>query len=171
MLLHFHKVFLPFPDHFIKFLLHFFFVSGIGQNVIKQKRESQHKNPVPSLQSASSQMAPKSSGKSQNSSAIIDVAIADEDTEEDEILNIQDQTGINPNNSENLTNSRETNAVNNSATRPSLKKEYKMIRLIKADDQSNELGIIIAKKKLPDLQPPVTGFQVVHIEPRGLIDR
>ena len=116
-------------------------------------------------------MAPKSSGKSQNSSAIIDVAIADEDTEEDEILNIQDQTGINPNISENLTNSRETNAVNNSATRPSLKKEYKMIRLIKADDQSNELGIIIAKKKLPDLQPPVTGFQVVHIEPRGLIDR
>ena len=45
-------------------------------------------------------MAPKSSGKNQNSSAIIDVAIADEDTEEDEILNIQDQTGINPNNSE-----------------------------------------------------------------------
>ena len=117
-------------------------------------------------------MAPKSSGKSQNSSAIIDVAIVDEDTEEDEILNIQDQTGINSNNSENLTNSRETNAVNNnSATRPSLKKEYKMIRLIKADDRSNELGIIIAKKKLPDLQPPVTGFQVVHIEPRGLIDR
>ena len=117
-------------------------------------------------------MTPKSSGKSQNSSAIIDVAIVDEDTEEDEILNIQDQTGINSNNSENLTNSRETNAVNNnSATRPSLKKEYKMIRLIKADDQSNELGIIIAKKKLPDLQPPVTGIQVVHIEPRGLIDR
>ena len=143
-------------------------VSGIGQNVIKQKRESQqHKNSVPSLLSASSQMTPKSSGKSQNSSAIIDVAIADEDTEEDESLNIQDQTGINPNNSE---NSRETNAVN-SATRSGLKKEYKMIRLIKADDQSNELGIIIAKKKLPDLQPPVTGFQVVHIEPRGLIDR
>ena len=115
-------------------------------------------------------MASKPSGKSQNSSAIIDVAIADEDTEEDEILNNQDQSGINPNNSENLSNSRETNAVN-SATRPSLKKEYKMIRLIKADDQSNELGIIIAKKKLPDLQPPVTGFQVVHIEPRGLIDR
>ena len=112
-------------------------------------------------------MAPKSSGKNQNSSAIIDVAIANEDTEEDEILNIQDQTGINSNSE----NSRETNAVNNSATRPSLKKEYKMIRLIKADDQSNELGIIIAKKKLPDLQPPVTGFQVVHIEPRGLIDR
>ena len=157
----------PFHQVFITF----FFVSGIGQNVVKQKRESQHKNSVPSLPSASSQMAPKSSGKSQNSSAIIDVAIADEDTEEDEILNIQDQTGINPNNSENSTNSRETNAVNNSATRPSLKKEYKMIRLIKADDQSNELGIIIAKKKLPDLQPPVTGFQVVHIEPRGLIDR
>ena len=115
-------------------------------------------------------MAPKPSGKSQNS-AIIDVAIADEDTEEDEILNIQDQTGINPNNSE-FEKTRETNgAVNNSATRPSLKKEYKMIRLIKADDQSNELGIIIAKKKLPDLQPPVTGFQVVHIEPRGLIER
>ena len=112
-------------------------------------------------------MAPKPSGKNQNSSAIIDVAIADEDTEEDESLNIQDKTGINPNNSE---NSRETNAVN-SATRSGLKKEYKMIRLIKADDQSNELGIIIAKKKLPDLQPPVTGFQVVHIEPRGLIDR
>ena len=155
------------------FYVYIFFLSVLGQNVIKQKRESQqHKNSVPSLLSASSQMAPKSSGKSQNSSAIIDVAIADEDTEEDEILNIQDQTGINPNNSENLmTNSRETNAVNNSATRPSLKKEYKMIRLIKADDQSNELGIIIAKKKLPDLQPPVTGFQVVHIEPRGLIDR
>merc|ERR1711971_738324 len=140
---------------------------GIGQNVLKQKRESQHKNSVPSLLPASNQMAPKSSGKNQNSSAIIDVAIADEDTEEDEILNIQDQTGINSNSE----NSRETNAVNNSATRPSLKKEYKMIRLIKADDQSNELGIIIAKKKLPDLQPPVTGFQVVHIEPRGLIDR
>ena len=169
--MHFHKIFQPFPDHFIKFLLRFFFVSGIGQNLVKQKRESQHKNSVPSLLSASNQMTPKSSGKSQNSSAIIDVAIVDEDTEEDEILNIQDQTGINPNNSENLTNSRETNAVNNSATRPSLKKEYKMIRLIKADDQSNELGIIIAKKKLPDLQPPVTGFQVVHIEPRGLIDR
>ena len=55
----------------------------------------------------------------------------------------------------------------------SVKKEYKMIRLVKDTDegQSNELGIIIAKKKLPDLQPPVTGFQVVHIEPRGLIDR
>ena len=165
--MHFHKIFQPFPDHFIKFLLRFFFVSGIGQNVLKQKRESQHKNSVPSLLPASNQMAPKSSGKNQNSSAIIDVAIADEDTEEDEILNIQDQTGINSNSE----NSRETNAVNNSATRPSLKKEYKMIRLIKADDQSNELGIIIAKKKLPDLQPPVTGFQVVHIEPRGLIDR
>lgn len=150
----------------------FFFLSVLGQNVIKPKRESQqHKNSVPSLLSASSQMAPKPSGKSQNSSAIIDVAIADEDTEEDEILNIQDQTGINPNNSE-FEKNRETNgAVNNSANRPSLKKEYKMIRLIKADDQSNELGIIIAKKKLPDLQPPVTGFQVVHIEPRGLIDR
>ena len=55
----------------------------------------------------------------------------------------------------------------------SVKKEYKMIRLLKdaEEGQSNELGIIIAKKKLPDLQPPVTGFQVVHIEPRGLIDR
>ena len=53
----------------------------------------------------------------------------------------------------------------------SVKKEYKMIRLVKEDEKSNELGIIIAKKKLPDLQPPVTGFQVVHIEPRGLIDR
>ena len=53
----------------------------------------------------------------------------------------------------------------------SLRKEYKMVRLIKEANQTNELGIIIAKKKLPELQPPVMGFQVVHIEPRGLIDR
>ena len=82
--------------------------------------------------------------KKQNS-AIIDVAVADEDTEEE--------------------------SENTKRKVISLKKEYKMIRLIKEDDQMNELGIIIAKKKLPDLQPPVTGFQVVHIEPRGLIDR
>ena len=92
-----------------------------------------------------------SSQVSRQSSAIIDVAIADEDTEEDEL------------------NETTTEKQNNKVI--SLKKEYKMIRLIKADDQTNELGIIIAKKKLPDLQPPVTGFQVVHIEPRGLIDR
>ena len=94
---------------------------------------------------------PHSSQVSRQSSAIIDVAIADEDTEEDEL------------------NETTTEKQNNKVI--SLKKEYKMIRLIKADDQTNELGIIIAKKKLPDLQPPVTGFQVVHIEPRGLIDR
>ena len=91
-----------------------------------------------------------SSQVSRQSSAIIDVAIADEDTEEDELNDASEKQ-------------------NNKMI--SLKKEYKMIRLIKADDQTNELGIIIAKKKLPDLQPPVTGFQVVHIEPRGLIDR
>ena len=53
----------------------------------------------------------------------------------------------------------------------SLRKEYKMVRLIKEPNKTNELGIIIAKKKLPEIQPPVMGFQVVHIEPRGLIDR
>lgn len=97
--------------------------------------------------SASEKKVSKKSGSSKNTnSAIIDVAIADEDTEDES----------------------ESQAIKKVI---SLKKEYKMIRLIKEGNQNNELGIIIAKKKLPDLQPPVTGFQVVHIEPRGLIDR
>lgn len=82
------------------------------------------------------------------SSTMIDVAIADEDDD-------QDQDFL-------KTNKNSTNSC----------KEYKMIRLLKeSDGQNNELGIIIAKKKLPDIHPTVTGFQVVHIEPRGLIDR
>ena len=83
---------------------------------------------------------------------MIDVAIADEDEAE-----------FNQNNS-----SKNNNKATNSG---SLRKEYKMVRLIKEPNKNNELGIIIAKKKLPELQPPVMGFQVVHIEPRGLIDR
>lgn len=102
-------------------------------------------NSVVSISTESKQR--KKSGSTKNSSsAIIDVAIADEDTEDES----------------------ESAAIKKVI---SLKKEYKMIRLIKEGNQNNELGIIIAKKKLPDLQPPVTGFQVVHIEPRGLIDR
>ena len=76
---------------------------------------------------------------------MIDVAIADEDEAEF---------------------NQSKNKINNS-----LRKEYKMVRLIKEPNKTNELGIIIAKKKLPEIQPPVMGFQVVHIEPRGLIDR
>ena len=76
---------------------------------------------------------------------MIDVAVADEDEAEF---------------------NQSKNKINNS-----LRKEYKMVRLIKEPNKTNELGIIIAKKKLPEIQPPVMGFQVVHIEPRGLIDR
>ena len=47
-------------------------------------------------------------------------------------------------------------------------KDYKMIKLIKPNE-ADELGIIIAKKKLKEIQ--TTGFQIVHIEPTGLIDR
>ena len=46
-------------------------------------------------------------------------------------------------------------------------KDYKMVRLAKPTGA--ELGIIIAKKKLKDIQ--TTGFQIVHIEPNGLVDR
>jgi hypothetical protein len=49
------------------------------------------------------------------------------------------------------------------------RKEYKIIRISKEDNSCNELGIIIAKKRLKDV--PTTGFIVVHIEPDGLIDR
>ena len=45
-------------------------------------------------------------------------------------------------------------------------KDYKMVRLAK---NGEELGIIIAKKKLKEIQ--TTGFHIVHIEPEGLIDR
>ena len=85
-----------------------------------------------------------SATESANSTSIIDVAVADEDE-------------------------AEFNQSKNKVI--SLRKEYKMVRLIKEPNKTNELGIIIAKKKLPELQPPVMGFQVVHIEPRGLIDR
>ncbi len=108
------------------------------------------KKPARSKLAQANSAPAEASKKSKQSSSIIDVAIADEDTEEE---------------SEQLKSSNSDKKV------ISLKKEYKMIRLIKESDQSNELGIIIAKKKLTDLQPPVTGFQVVHIEPRGLIDR
>ena len=86
------------------------------------------------------------------SSSMIDVVVAEED------LSLASENEMNPQQRKSVI---------------SVKKEYKMIRLLKdtEEGQSNELGIIIAKKKLPDLQPPVTGFQVVHIEPRGLIDR
>ncbi len=47
-------------------------------------------------------------------------------------------------------------------------RDYKMVRLSK-DRPTDELGIIIAKKKLKELQ--TTGFQVVHVEPNGLVDR
>ena len=72
---------------------------------------------------------------------MIDVAIADEDEAE-----------FNQNNS-----SKNSNKANSSG---SLRKEYKMVRLIKEPNKNNELGIIIAKKKLPELQPPVMVFQV-----------
>ena len=49
-----------------------------------------------------------------------------------------------------------------------LVKDYKMIRLAKAD-RGEELGIIIAKKKLKEIQ--TTGFHIVHIEPQGLVDK
>lgn len=61
-----------------------------------------------------------------------------------------------------------TNSSNlSSATQTRMTKDYKMIRLVK--HPNSELGIIIAKKKLKDLQ--TTGFHIVHIEPDGLIDR
>ena len=47
-------------------------------------------------------------------------------------------------------------------------KDYKMIKLVKPDE-GDELGIIIAKKKLKEIQ--TTGFQIVHIEPLGVIDK
>ena len=50
-----------------------------------------------------------------------------------------------------------------------VKREYKMVRLVRDENQRSELGIIIAKKKLRDV--PTTGFKVVHIEPDGLVDR
>eukprot|EP00095_Tigriopus_kingsejongensis_P010860 maker-scaffold592_size129239-snap-gene-0.24 protein:Tk10860 transcript:maker-scaffold592_size129239-snap-gene-0.24-mRNA-1 annotation:"PREDICTED: uncharacterized protein LOC101740740" len=53
------------------------------------------------------------------------------------------------------------------STQTKMTKDYKMIRLVK--EPNTELGIIIAKKKLKELQ--TTGFQIVHIEPEGLIDR
>ena len=47
-------------------------------------------------------------------------------------------------------------------------KDYKMVRLAKRS-LSDELGIIIAKKKLKEIN--TTGFQIVHIEPGGMVDR
>ncbi|XP_040565669.1 uncharacterized protein [Lepeophtheirus salmonis] len=47
------------------------------------------------------------------------------------------------------------------------KKDYKLIRLKKSPE--TELGIIIAKKKLKEIN--TNGFHVVHIEPKGLTDR
>ena len=106
---------------------------------------------VETASAAASIVAPsdrKSSASTNNAphNAMIDVAIADDDEDEVDF-------------------EKSKNKV------ISLRKEYKMIRLIKVPNKINELGIIIAKKKLPELQPPVMGFQVVHIEPRGLIDR
>jgi len=51
---------------------------------------------------------------------------------------------------------------------PSLSsKNFKMMRLVK--DSSNELGIIISRKK--NANNGMTGYSIAHIEPRGLIDR
>ena len=47
-------------------------------------------------------------------------------------------------------------------------KDYKMVRLAKRS-LSDELGIIIAKKKLKEIN--TTGFHIVHIEPGGMVDR
>ena len=47
-------------------------------------------------------------------------------------------------------------------------KDYKMVRLAKRSP-SDELGIIIAKKKLKEIN--TTGFHIVHIEPGGMVDR
>lgn len=131
----------------------------LGTNQNKDSENSSYKSKDSSAMSAVGQpTSPVKNVKNSNSSknrqqnsGIIDVAIADEDTEEE-----IEATKKSSHNSKKVINVR---------------KEYKMVRLLKDNDHGNELGIIIAKKKLPDLQPPVTGFQVVHIEPRGLIDR
>ena len=64
-------------------------------------------------------------------------------------------------------NRRGTLTQDNSNSPITVRKEYKMIRLIR--NMRTELGIIIAKKKLKDV--PTTGFKVVHIEPDGVVER
>jgi hypothetical protein len=54
------------------------------------------------------------------------------------------------------------------AAAPKTVKDYKMVRLVKRVP-GDELGIIIAKKKLKEIN--TTGFQIVHIEPDGMVDR
>lgn len=88
------------------------------------------------------------SGKAGKKFPVIDVAVAED---EDDNSSMTSSTA---------------GSSNESATRP---KEYKIIRIAKEEDRCNELGIIIAKKRLRDV--PTTGFIVVHIEPDGLIDR
>ena len=92
------------------------------------------------------------SNKSNKKFPMIDVAVA-----EDEDDNTSSSSGDSSSNG------------GNGATAAATKKEYKIIRIAKDDSCCNELGIIIAKKRLKDV--PTTGFLVVHIEPDGLIDR
>ncbi len=59
-------------------------------------------------------------------------------------------------------------SVNTSSQQCKSVKDYKMVRLVKGVP-GDELGIIIAKKKLKEIN--TTGFQIVHIEPDGMVDR
>ena len=48
-------------------------------------------------------------------------------------------------------------------------KRFKMLRLKKDNTNSEELGIVISKKRNP--QKGTSGYIIAHIEPEGLVER